>query len=169
MYIADYYNFTPWEFFTLPDGLLQTFEWLIAKSSNPLNNPTVSVPRAPIIIGINVTSMFHCFFDLLASSKHLSLLLTFFQFYSVVSLDCKVHNFASSLFFLLIIIRSDRLAMIRWSVCMLKSYRSLCISFSRTTSGLCMYYLFIWSSLHFLHNSLWITLSTVSSLILFLR
>ena len=37
-------------------------------------------------------------------------LFTFFQFYSMVSRNSKVHNFASSLFLLLIIIRSGRLA-----------------------------------------------------------
>ena len=36
------------------------------------------------------------------------------------------------LFLLLIIIRSSLLAEIRWSVCMLKSHWSLCVSFSRT-------------------------------------
>ena len=42
--------------------------------------------------------------------------------------------------------RSGLLAGIRWSVCMLKSHRSLCESFSRTGVGLCIYHLFVWSS-----------------------
>ena len=59
----------------------------------------------------------------------------------MVRRDSKVDNFADSLFFLLlIIIRSSLLAGIRWSVCMLKSHRSLCVSFSRTDAGLCIYY-----------------------------
>ena len=41
------------------------------------------------------------------------LLFTFFQFYSVVSWDSKVDNFASSLFFLLIIITFGLLAEVR--------------------------------------------------------
>ena len=41
--------------------------------------------------------------------------------------------------------RSGLLAGIRWSVCMLKSHRSLCESFSRTGAGLCIYHLFVWS------------------------
>ena len=69
--------------------------------------------------------------------------LAFFQFYSVVSWNSKVHNFASSLF-LLIIIRSGFLAENRWSVCMSKSHRSLCVSFSRTDAGLWIYPLFVW-------------------------
>ena len=52
----------------------------------------------------------------------------------MVHRDSKVDNFANSLFFffffLLIIIRSGLLAEIRWSVCMLKSHRSLCVIFS---------------------------------------
>ena len=77
------------------------------------------------------------------------LLFTFFQFYFVVSRDGRVDNFASSLFFLLIIIRSGLLAEIRWSVCMSKSRRSLCMSFSRTSAGLCIYHLLEWQNLNF--------------------
>ena len=84
----------------------------------------------------------------------------------MVSRDCKVHNFASSLL-LLIIIRSGRLTVIRWSVCMAKSQRSLCVSFSKADVSLCIYHLFVWSSLNSLHNSHLITLSTHSCLILY--
>ena len=45
---------------------------------------------------------------------------------------------------------------------MSKSHRSLCVSFSRTDSGLCIYHLFVWSNLNFLHNSQWITLPAQS-------
>ena len=71
------------------------------------------------------------------------------------------------LFFLLIIIKSGLLAGIRRSVCMLKSHRSLCVAFSRTGAGLCIYHLFIWSNLNFLHISQWITLPTQSCLVLY--
>ena len=59
-----------------------------------------------------------------------------FQFYLEVIRDSKVHNSASSLFlfifiFLLTISRSGCLAEIRWFVCISKSQRSLCVSFSR--------------------------------------
>ena len=87
------------------------------------------------------------------------LLFTFLQFYSVVSRYSKVDNFASSLF-LLIIIRSGLLAESKGSLCMSKSHRCLCVSFSRTGAGLCLYHLFGWSNLNFLHISQWITLST---------
>ena len=71
------------------------------------------------------------------------------------------------LLLLLIIIRSGLLAGIRWSVCMLKSHRSLCVSFSRTGDGLCIYYLLAWSNFNFLHISQWITLPTQSCLALY--
>ena len=83
-----------------------------------------------------VQSLLSCstaFFNSLARSRYLSFFsFKFFQFYSVVSRDSKVDNFANSFsffFFLLIIIRSGLLAEIRWSVCMTKSHRSLCVIF----------------------------------------
>ena len=83
-----------------------------SKSSSPFNNPLVTVPNAPITIGIIVTFMFHSFFFQFSSKVEVLIhLFTFFQFYSVVSWDSKVDNFASFLFFfLLIIIRSGLLA-----------------------------------------------------------
>ena len=116
-----------------------------SKSSSPFNNPLVTVSKAPITIDIIVTFMFHRFFNSLASSRYFILLFIFFQFYSVVSRDSKVDNFAYSLF-LLIIIRSGVLSEIRRSVCTSKSHRSICVSFSRTGDGLCIYHLFAWSN-----------------------
>ena len=63
--------------------------------------------------------------------------------------------------------RSGLLAGIRWSVCMLKSHRSLCVSFSWTADGLCIYHLFVWSNWNFLHISQWITLPTQLCLALY--
>ena len=128
------------------------------KSSSPFTNPLVTVPNAPITIGIIVTFMFHSFFVQFPSKVEvLIILFPFFQFYSVVSRDSKVDNFVSSLFFffffLLIIIRSGLLAEIRWTVSMLKSHRSLCVSFSWTDAGSCIYYLFVWSNLNFCRPS----------------
>ena len=57
---------------------------LISKSSSPFINTLVTVPKVPI--------MLHSFFLLLI------LLFTFFQFYSVVSRDIKIHIFESSIF-----------------------------------------------------------------------
>ena len=70
----------------------------------------------------------------------------FFDIHSVVRSDGKILNTVSSLFFpsffffffLLMITKSSLLAEIRGSVCTSKSQRVLCVSFSRTDSGLCM-------------------------------
>ena len=93
-------------------------------SSRPFRNHLVTVPNAPITIGIIFTCMFHSFFQFPSKVEVLILLFTFFQFYSVVSRDSKVDNFANSL---LVIIKSGLLAEIRWSVCMSKFHRSLCV------------------------------------------
>ena len=137
-----------------------------SKSFSPFNNPFLTVPNAPTTISIIVIFMFHSFFFFPSKVKVLTLLFNFFQFYSVVSRYYRVDNFASSLF-LLITIRSDLLAEIWRCVCMSKFHRSLCVSFSRTDAGLCMYYLFVWSNLNFLHISQWIPLPTQSYLVLY--
>ena len=104
------------------------------------------------------------FFQFSSKVELFILLFTFFQFYSVVSWESKVDNFANYLFFLLIIIRSGLLAEIRWSVCM--SHRSSCVSFSWTDDGLCIYHLLVWSNFNFLHISQWITLPNHSCVVL---
>ena len=47
---------------------------------------------------------------------------------------------------------SGRLVKIKWFVYMSKSQRSLCVSFSGTDVGLCIYHLFVWSNFNILHN-----------------
>ena len=66
-----------------------------SKSSNPFSNPLVNVPNTPITIGIIVAYKFHSFFQV----EILVSLFTFFQFYSVVSRDSKVDNFADYICF----------------------------------------------------------------------
>ena len=51
-----------------------------SKSSRPFNNPLVTVPKAPITIGIIVTFMFDSFFNSLARSRYLSLFSHSFSF-----------------------------------------------------------------------------------------
>ena len=51
-----------------------------SKSSWPFNNPLVTVPKAPITIGIIVTFMVHSFFSSLARSRYLSLFSHSFSF-----------------------------------------------------------------------------------------
>ena len=69
-----------------------------SKIFSPFRNSLVTVPKAPITIGIIVTCMFHSFFQFPSKVEVLILLFTFFQFYSVVR-DSKVDNFTYSLFF----------------------------------------------------------------------
>ena len=122
-----------------------------SKSSRPFNNPLVIVPNAPITIGTIVTFMFHSFFNSLARSRYLSFFSHSFRFI-LWSAGTAKSIILQILFLLLIIMRSGLLAGIRWSVCMLKSYRSLCESFSRTGAGWCIYHLFVWSNWNFLHS-----------------
>ena len=142
---------------------------VISKSSCTFINPSVTVPRVLITIGINVTFMFHSFFNSLARSRYLSFFSLSFSLTLWTSRENKIYNFASSLFFFfLIIIRSGRLAEIRWSVCMSKSQRSLYISFSRTDAGLCIYIPFIRIvKFKSLANSQWITLTPYRCLVLY--
>ena len=70
-----------------------------SKSSRPFDNPLVTVPKAPITIGIIVTFMFHSFFSSLARSKYLSLFSHSFSFILYVSRHSKVDNFVGFLFF----------------------------------------------------------------------
>ena len=139
---------------------------LTSKSSRPFNNPFVTVPNAPITIDTIDTFMFHSFFNSLARSRYLS----FFSL-SLRSILWSAGTAKSTilqiLFLLLIMMRSVLLAGIRWSVCMLKSHRNLCESFSRTGAGLCIYHLFVWSNWNFLHISQWITLPTQLCLALY--
>ena len=139
---------------------------LTYKSSTPFSNPLVTVPNAPITIAIIVTCIFHSFFNSLARLQYLSFFSHSFRFILWSAGTAKSTIFQVH-FFLLIIIRSGLLAEIRWSVCMSKFHRSLCVSFSRTGAGLCIYHLLVWSNLIFLHISQWITLPTQSCLALY--
>ena len=100
-----------------------------SKSSRPFNNPLVTVPNAPITIGTIVTFMFHSFFNSLARSRYLSFFSLSFRFL-LWSAGTAKSTILQILFLLLIIMRSGLLAGIRWSVCIFKSHRSLCESFS---------------------------------------
>ena len=131
-----------------------------SKSSSLFNNPLVTVPNAPITIAIIVTFTFqNCFFFSQFPSKVevLILLFTFFQFYCGPPGQQNPQFCKFSFFFffcwLLITIRSGLLADIRWSVYMSKSHWSLCVSFSWTDAGLCIYHLLVWSNFDFWHIS----------------
>ena len=145
-----------------------------SKSSRPFYNPLVTVPKSQITIGIFVTFMyivFWVFFNFLASWRYLSFFSHYFSFILRSARTAKSSIlqilFLLLLLLLLIIIRSGLLAEIRWSVCMTKSQRSLCVSFSRTDAGFCIYHLLVWSKLNFLHLFQWISLPTQWCLVLY--
>ena len=140
--------------------------YLFSKSFSPCVNPLVTVPRAPILIGITVTFMLHSFFNSLTRSRDLFLFSSSLNFIlrSAGTANPKIRQI---LFYSLIIIRCGHLAEIRWSICMSESQRNLYVSFSRRDSELCIHHLFVWSNLDFLHISQCITLSTQSWLVLY--
>ena len=160
-------------FFSILTVLNNAVLWMVStrpptsNSSNPFYNPLVTVPKAPIVIGIIITFRFHSFFNSLARSCYLSFFSTSFQFLSVLfggQLVLQSPQFLQVLslffFFFLITIRSVFLPEIKRSDCVSKSHRSLCVSFTRTVTGLCMYHLFVWSNFNFLHISQWLPLPT---------
>ena len=84
-----------------------------------------------------------------------SMYLSFFSFsfsFTLWSAGTAKATIRQVLLFLLMIIRSGGVAEIRWSVYISKSQRSLCISFSRTDSWLCIYHLFVRSNFNFLQT-----------------
>ena len=93
--------------------------------------------------------MFYSFFFLFSSKVPNLSFSHSFIFILWVYRDGKVQYSAGSLLLflllLLIISRSGSLAEITWSVCITKSLGSLCVSFSRTYSELCIYHIIIHS------------------------
>ena len=154
--LADLNNAIVWTISTCP---------VISKSSSPYINLLETVPRALITISIMVAFMFYSFFNSLARSRYLFLFSHSFNFMQWSTGTAK--STILQVFSFLLIVMSGRLAEIRWSVCISKSSWRVCVSFSRTDSGLCIYHLFVWSNFNFLHNSQWITWPTQSCLVLY--
>ena len=121
---------------------------LISKSSSSCINPLVPVPKCANC------NWYHCHFHVpqifsnsLARSSYICFFLLSFSFslFLAGTATSTIRHFFC-LFFFLTIIRSSRLAQIRWSVCI----SILSVSFTRTDSGLYIYYLFLWSNLKYL-------------------
>ena len=105
--LADLNNTVVWMVSTRP---------VISKSFSPCTNPLVTVPRAQITIGIIFTFIFQSFSNFLARSRYLSLFSHSFNF-TLWSAGTAKSTALQVIFFLLIIIRSDRLAEIWKFVC----------------------------------------------------
>ena len=139
---------------------------LISKSSSTFNNPSVTASIAPVTIGINVTFIFYTYFLFPSGVKVFILLFTFFQFYTMVSRDRKVHNFGSSLFLLLLLllllfnIKSSRLAAIWWSACMSKFHKSFVCLILRDRCCVVHIPSVRGATFQFLHHPKWFTLPT---------
>ena len=103
-----------------------------SKSPSPLNNPLITVPKAPITFSIIVTFKFHRFFNSLARSRYLSFFSHYFSFI-LWSAGTAKSTILQILFLLLLllwfIIRSGVLAEIRWSV-VCQSPIGVCVSHS---------------------------------------
>ena len=103
---------------------------LISKSSSPCINPLVTVPRAPITIGIIVSFTFCSFFNSLARSRYLFFFSLSFNLLRSQPGQQSPQFGKFSFFFWLIIIRSGRLAEIRsnyleefWNILKIQGYR----------------------------------------------
>ena len=140
---------------------------LVSKTSRFLflfTNPLGIAPSAPITISITVTYKFQFFFSFLGRYWLLSSFSISFNFFSIVCRADKVHYLAGILSFFGWV--SQGLIKIKWSVCISKSLRSLCASFSNADSGLCIYHLLVWSNFNFLHDFLVITFPLQSCVVL---
>ena len=125
--VADLNNAVVWIVSTHPH---------ISKSSSLCTNPMVTVPSRPI------TFMFHSFSVLKQGlGTHIAFCFTILPYGQPERQSPLFGRFS---FFLLTITWSSNLAENKWSVCISKFKRILCVSFSRTDSGLCIYHLFVW-------------------------
>ena len=129
---------------------------VIFKFSRPFTNHLEIVPSAPITVIITGIFIFNSLFSSLARSWYSSS-------FSFLILLGGLQERQGSLFGT----RCGRLAEFRWSVCISKSQKILCVSFSSTNSGLSINHLFVWSNSNSLHNSQWIAFFTQLLLVLY--
>ena len=123
-----------------------------SKSSNPFSNPSVTVPNAPITIGIIFPCMFHSFFNSLSRSRYLSFFSYSFSFILWSAGTAKSTNLQVLFFFFFCLLL---LSLVFWprlgDPCVCQSHRSLCELFSKISAWLCIYHLSVWSNLNFMH------------------
>ena len=135
-------------------GESRFFQWFLLLHTVFFFKIFGTVPSTPTTTGNTATFLFQsllvffCFFlfsgkvKIFSSTIHVFIcLFTFFYFHSGIRWNGKVLSMISSFYFLILCARCCLLARIRCSICFSKSQRSLCVSFSRTDSGLCIYHL----------------------------
>ena len=113
---------------------------LNSKPSGPNNNPLLKELSAPITIGITVNFVFHSFLTSLARYRYLSLFSLSFNFTLRTAENTKSTIRSVSFFFFF---DSHKVWSSGWDLVI-----HLCISFSRTDSGLCIYHFYLWSNLN---------------------
>ena len=155
--LSDSKSQVSWTLLSILAVLNNAVVWMVSirpptsKSSSPFSNPLVTVPNAPITIGIIVTCMFHSFCNSLARSTYLSFFSHSFRFILWAAGTAKSRILQVLFFYWLL------LSLVFWprlgDPCVCQSHIGVCVSFSRTDAGLCIYHLFVWSNLNFLHIS----------------
>ena len=139
---------------------------VVSMSFSPCIIPLLIVPRAQITICIIVTFMFHRFFNSLEILRYISFFSLSYNF-TLWSAEITKSTIWQVLSFWLIIIRSCRLAEIRWFACISKPQMSLCVSFSMIDSGLRIHHLFVMKIFNFLHIFQGVTFPAQSCLVLY--
>ena len=108
-----------------------------------LNNSEVLMISIPLLIS-DFSSLFSKLFGTVHQSASICLFIYLFILHSLVHWNSKIYKTANSLFKV-------------WSRLgdpfVSQNPRGVSVSFFRTDSELCIYYLFVWSNFNFLHNS----------------
>ena len=126
----------------------------ISNSSSPSINPLVTVPSAPITIGITVTFIFHSFFSSLVRSMYLPFFMLSFSFtlWSAGTAKSIIRQVLSFFFFFFFFF--DHLVVwLRLSDPLVsQNSREFWASQFSGRIVFCIYHIFVWSNINFLHN-----------------
>ena len=118
-----------------------------SKSSSPFNNPLVTVPKAPITIGIIVTFMFHSFFYSLARSRYLYLFSHSFSFILWSAGTAKSTILQILFFFLLLLLSLGILGHLHFFYLLTSAFKKDPLHWTCTINAF-TFYLFSYSSLY---------------------
>ena len=125
----------------------------------------MTVPSAPITIGIFATFVCHSFFRSLTKSTYLSLSLFSLSFsVTLWSAGTAKSTIQQVVFFFLLFFFYGWLSL----GLVISSYFKIPEKFSRTDSGLYISHMFAWSNLNYLHSSQWISFPSKSCLLLYI-
>ena len=132
--------------------IVSTRPWFF-RSCSPFINPSMTVPSAPITVGITIMLMFHSFFNSLARSRYFSFAFSFI-------LGSAKSTVRQVLFFFC----WPSLGLVVWprldDPFVFQNPRELCAS-PFLGRIMYIYHSFVWSSLNFLHTSKWINFQPI--------